>query len=87
MFGATIYHNLNFTVGYDGAPASTYVVPPRIARGPRRRKVASPGVIFGGVADTTIKDFLKGDVTCAMAVASRPRTPYGYTSDPSTRPR
>ncbi len=82
QFGATVAHNVNFTVGYDGSPATAYVVPAKACKGtPSSPASPSPGVIFGGVADTSNKSLPKGDVTCYGGGIASPYT-TGYTSDP-----
>ncbi len=82
QIGATIYHNFTFTVGYDGSPATKYVVPAKDCKGTASAPASpSPGVIFGGVADTTNKSLPKGDVTCYGGGLASPYT-VGYTSDP-----
>ena len=82
QFGATIAHNLNFTAGYDGAPATAYVVPSTKCKGTLASPTGpSPGVIFGGTPDTTNKAVPKGDVVCYGGGIASPYTDP-YTSDP-----
>jgi len=82
QFGATIAHNLNFIVGYDGAPATAYVVPSSKCKGTLALPTGpSPGVIFGGTPDTTNAAVPKGYVVCYGGGIASPYTDP-YTSDP-----
>jgi len=82
QFGATIAHSLNFIVGYDGEPATAYVVPSSKCKGTLASATGpSPGVVFGGTPDTTNKAVPKGDVVCYGGGIASPYTDP-YTSDP-----
>lgn len=82
QFGATIYHNLNFTVGYNGSPYRVYVVPAKSCKGTvSSPQSASTGVIFGGVADTTVNGLPAGEVTCYGGGLASPYTD-NYATDP-----
>jgi hypothetical protein len=80
IFGATIYHNLNFTAAYDGSPATTYIVNAKLCGSASSPKSASPGVIFGGVSDSTFKGLPPGDVACYGGGIASPYTD-GYATD------
>jgi hypothetical protein len=65
QFGASVTPNLLFTLGYDGVPINTSVVPATACKGTPAKPVApAPGVIFGGVAETSVTGLPKGDVQC-----------------------
>jgi hypothetical protein len=82
QIGATLYHNITLSVGYDGSPATRYVVSVKDCEGtPSSPTSPSPGVIFGGVPDTSDKSVPKGDVVCFGGGLASPYT-VGYTSDP-----
>jgi hypothetical protein len=82
QFGATIYRNLNFVVSYNGSPFTTYVVPAKNCKGTvSSPQAASPGVIFGGVADTSVKGLPAGDVQCYGGGVASPYTD-NYATDP-----
>jgi hypothetical protein len=81
LFGASVNHNLSFTLGFDYSPYTSYVVPSKACAGTASSPTApAPGVIFGGVADTTVK-VPKGFVSCYGGGLASPYT-FGYTSDP-----
>gem|GEM_PF-1131446 len=80
IFGATIYHNLNFTAGYNGSPATTYIVSSSSCGTSSSPKAASPGVIFGGVENSRIKTVPAGDVVCYGGGIASPYTD-GYATD------
>jgi hypothetical protein len=82
QFGVTLHHNLNFIVGYDGSPASAYIVSTKSCKGSAATPTGpSPRVIFGGVPDATNKGVPKGDVVCYGGGVASPYTDP-YTSDP-----
>ncbi len=82
QFGATINHNLNFAASYNGSPYTTYVVPVKDCDGSASSPAkASPGVIFGGVANKSIKGLPKADVTCYGGGIASPYTD-NYATDP-----
>ncbi|MBV8461621.1 MAG: hypothetical protein JO009_12090 [Candidatus Eremiobacteraeota bacterium] len=82
QIGATVYHNVLLSVAYDGSPATRYVVPLKDCKGtPSAPASPAPGVIFGGVADTSDKNVPTGDVACYGGGLASPYT-VGYTSDP-----
>jgi hypothetical protein len=80
-FGATIYHNLTAQASYDGSTFSRYIVASKDCKGSASSPVAaSPGVIFGGVADNTVKGLPSGDVLCYGGGIASPYTD-GYSTD------
>lgn len=82
QLGATIYHSLNFTVGYDGTPHAAYVVRSKYCKGTASEPTsASPFVIFGGVSDTSNKSLPSGYVTCYGGGIASP-----YTDNQATDP-
>ncbi len=82
LIGATVYHNVTFTAGYDSAPATRYVVPSQRCKGTLASPTGpTPGVIFGGLPDTSDKSAPSGDVVCYGGGIASPYTD-GYTSDP-----
>jgi hypothetical protein len=82
QFGATVYHNLNLTISYDGSTPSASVVSSKICKGTASSPTAAaPNVVFGGVADTTNKSVPAGDVMCYSGGVAAPYT-EGQASDP-----
>jgi len=80
IIGATIYHNLNFTVAYDGSPATGYIVKAKNCGTASSPKGAGQGGIFGGVADTSFKAVPIGDVLCYGGGIASPYTD-NYATD------
>jgi hypothetical protein len=75
QFGATVYRNLNLTIGYDGMSPTANIVSSKICKGTASSPVsAKPNVIFGGVADTTDKNVPAGDVLCYSGGIASPYT-------------
>jgi hypothetical protein len=75
QFGANVYRNLLFTLGYDGSPRTTSIVPKKMCGGtPSSPTGAAPNVIFGGVADTSVTSVPAGDVACYGGGIASPYT-------------
>jgi hypothetical protein len=74
QFGANVYHNLLFTLGYDGSPYTTTVVKTKFCGTPSSPTAASPYAVFGGVGDTSIKTVPAGYVTCYGGGIASPYT-------------
>jgi hypothetical protein len=82
QFGTGLIEDLNLTVGYDGSPAVGSVVPVKKCKGTAPSPTAAlPGVIFGGVADTTNKSVPPGDVMCYAGGIASP-----YSDNQATDP-
>jgi hypothetical protein len=80
-FGATVYHNLTAEASYDGSTFSRYIVASKDCKGTASSPVAaSQGVIFGGVADNTVKGVPVGEVVCYGGGIASPYTD-GYSTD------
>ena len=80
IFGATIYRNLNFIAAYNGSPSTSYVVNAKLCGSASSPKGAAPGVIFGGVTDSTVKGLPPGDVVCYGGGLASPYTD-SYATD------
>lgn len=82
LFGATLSRNLNLTIGYNYSPFTTDVVPAARCKGTMTSpQPATPGVIFGGVANTAATGLPPGTVQCYGGGVASPYTD-NYATDP-----
>jgi len=87
QFGATISHNLNLIVSYNGSPATAYLVPSSKCVGTLASPtVPSPGAIFG-VLPTRLARRCPKVMSCVTAVESRRPTLTLIPAIRFTRPR